>query len=721
MRTLASLLFIALLVVYVSCLAPNWGPMTLFNTWDGLEYVICANLLGIDHPPGHPAYLLLGRLYTMLPFGDPSWNINLISALFGAAAIALLSLAVYEGLKSFRERIASMLISLAAGLTLAFSYVFWSHCEIPEVHTLFLALAGLCMYAVVRWHREGGVGWLALASLALALNIGVNILGTFALAVPVAILVVLSDRGGVSRRRLILPVVIVAAGFLSYLYYPIRLMRAPLYSHPMNYFSRHEMGSGAWYIWYIAGKAWTGGQMFFAHRVAGNIPLYIRFAARDLGFPLFLCSLAGIVLAVVQCVELAKALLRGERERARETMLLPFFLILFLFSLLPEISIHDPSNPRAYAYLQNFFLPSLYLLVVPAAYGAMKAYCLLKTRSVVAAAVLAALLLAMPIYQCAVNATACNLRGQECAYTLSLRTLEQIPDRSVIVSKLVYGMVVEYFTRVERKIPVERAAIYDPELVTRKMTREAGARDFFARRNRGMLEDIQRMLKEGTPVFMAGDVVDEDKSPEKLLLADLQLNRWEPALSPAESRLLFPRELNLYRVSGLRSAAAVKSVPAGVERGSANDGAFANGIELLGFRPAPPDRRIREDLLTLELFWKSSRPLTGDVYVAIIFMDASPKRIGEPCWHTLGGTLSAGQWREGAVVAEQVNIFPPPLPPGRYFLGIGMVDDRGVEVKYLPRDASYTGRTYDYILLAPFDLGLTPYARELWHEQHGAR
>ena len=707
-RTIAILLFSALAVVYVHNLAPNWGAMTQFNTWDGLEYVITACVLGIDHPPGHPLYLLLCKFFTVLPVGNPSWNINLLSALSGAMAVAFFFLAITELLRPLDAGSGGALTAVAVSLTFAFSHVFWSHCEIPEVHALQLAILGACVYALILWHAGGRSAWLYAAALCLAIGIGVNILAVVALVPPVIILVVLSSRGKGARLRMLIAASIFCAGFIPYIYYPLRIAHWPVYSHPMNYLGPHEMGTAAWYFWYVTGKAWTGGQMFFLSRLLPNVPLYLTFAVKDLGLPIFIFSIIGILLSLGDGKKLIRALHTGDCAGARERMVLPFLLLLFLFSLLPEISIHDPSNPRAREYLTNFMVPSLSILALLGAWGGLRAYLFLKSRTGEVAWVLVALLLATPVYQLWANYSSCNLRGQECAYVYSRRSLDQIPAGSVIVSKLIYGMLETFFREVEHAIPMNKVAIYDPELITRKLARESKGKNLFARRNRVMLGDLGRSVREGMPVFLAGDVVDEDKSPEKLLLADLDLIRWAPALPTEESRLSFPRELFLYRVTGIRRGAAVKAAPAGIEKGIANTGGFANGVELLGFRPLDPESGIRGDMLSFELFWSAARPVAGDVYVGAVFLDDKMRRVGEPCWHTLGGSWGACDWRPGSVVAEKVNFFPPPLGPGKYFMAAGMADGGGEEVAYLPADAARNGRTFSYVLLASFGVGAPP-------------
>lgn len=726
-RAAAALLFAVLLAVYVACLAPNWGAMSLFNTWDGLEYVVCANLLGIDHPPGHPTYLLLGRLFTLLPFGDPSWNVNLLSAVFGAGAIAVLFLALLQlhalsmrpgggaapPSGPFRGGLRAVLVALAISLTFAFSYVFWSHCEIPEVHTLFLFLTGVSVLGVLRWHGGGRGGWLGLSGAALGLALGVNLLGVFPILIPVAAFVFASARVRGVRVRWTVPAAPLLAGALSYLYYPLRIASWPgIYSHPMNYLCPFDMGSAAWYGWFLSGKAWTGGTMFFLNRLAPNIPLYLRYAVPDLGYPLFACSVAGIVLSARDLLAFAAAFRRSDRAGAAARMPLPFLVALFAFSFFPEISIHDPSNPHATDYLANFFLPSIFLLVLPGAAVALRAGEFLLRRPSKAGgrayAVLVASLFAMPLVQVAWNARRCDLRGEECAYVLGKRTAAQLPVGAVIVSKLVYGLIDAYFSEVERAIPPGKVSLCDPEMAGRELSRAGAGRDLFARRNRALLDSISRGLSSGRAVFIAGDVVDEDKSPEKLLLSDLELSRWYPRLPPAEAGLVFPREMFLYRVAGLRGAERVDAVPPDAPRGGAGAGAFFNGLSLLGFRPFPPDRRLRGDLLTLEMYWRASRPLTGGVYAGIFFMDGSMRRVGEPCWHTLGGSFAADSWKPGETVRERVNIYPPRLGYGRFFMAIGLVDGMGGKIGFLPAASSAPDGGYAYVLLVPYDNAPAP-------------
>ena len=59
---------------------------------DSGELITAAHTLGVVHPPGYPLYTVLTKLFTLLPFGEIAWRVNLLSAVSGALAAALLCL-----------------------------------------------------------------------------------------------------------------------------------------------------------------------------------------------------------------------------------------------------------------------------------------------------------------------------------------------------------------------------------------------------------------------------------------------------------------------------------------------------------------------------------------------------------------------------------------------------------------------------------------------------
>jgi hypothetical protein len=111
--------------------------VTLFD--DSLEFQLVTYQLGIPHPTGYPLYVLLGKLFTLLPVGNVAYRVNLMSAFFGAATNALLYLLILAMINDTPLPItsgAAHISSLLGAMMLAVSQVFWQQATIAEVYAL---------------------------------------------------------------------------------------------------------------------------------------------------------------------------------------------------------------------------------------------------------------------------------------------------------------------------------------------------------------------------------------------------------------------------------------------------------------------------------------------------------------------------------------------------------------------------------------------------------
>jgi hypothetical protein len=138
-------------LIYLQTLAPS---ITWRNEGDDSGDLAAAVAVGgVPHPPGYPTYLLLGRAFKLLPFGDTAYRLNLLSATCAALTIAVLGLIILKtlsrtGLRGEDGRLA-YICALSASLTLAFSALFWSQAVITEVYTLNAFFAALLLYGAL--------------------------------------------------------------------------------------------------------------------------------------------------------------------------------------------------------------------------------------------------------------------------------------------------------------------------------------------------------------------------------------------------------------------------------------------------------------------------------------------------------------------------------------------------------------------------------------------
>lgn len=208
-----------LLGVYLGSLAP-----TVSFGGDTGELIAASYLLGNAHPPGYPLYLLLARLWALLPWGEVAWRVNLLSACAGAAAGAFLYGALWRW---SRSRIASGFAALLLGTT----YSLWSQAVIAEVYSLAAALFAALLWLHVRWFQEEDARALASIGLLYGLAAAHHLSVAQAALVTALVLGWGSPEGRAAARRLGTMFLGMAPGLALYLYLPLRAHQHP----PLNW------------------------------------------------------------------------------------------------------------------------------------------------------------------------------------------------------------------------------------------------------------------------------------------------------------------------------------------------------------------------------------------------------------------------------------------------------------------------------------------------------
>ncbi len=192
----AVLSFLVTVIVYVKTLAPTVA------FWDAGEFIAASYVLGVPHPPGTPFYVLIGRLFTLLPLGvSTAVKVNLMSAVFGAASVGivyaivhrLIRLCGFRGSPGAWELLPSV-GAWAASLSLAFSITYWNNCVEAEVYALACLLAGLAILLAFKWYESPrrDPRWLLLMIFVMALSVGNHL--TSLLVIPGIMIAVLFVR-----------------------------------------------------------------------------------------------------------------------------------------------------------------------------------------------------------------------------------------------------------------------------------------------------------------------------------------------------------------------------------------------------------------------------------------------------------------------------------------------------------------------------------------------
>jgi len=139
---LASIILSTLtLVVYAFTAAPG------VTMGDSGDFIMGVLTLGIVHPPGYPLYTLLGHLFSLLPFGDPAFRVNLFSALWGSLCLGILFLIL-------RMLSIERIHAIFATLFLGFTTVFWSKTGVAEVYSFNGFLIACIFFWILSYNRD---------------------------------------------------------------------------------------------------------------------------------------------------------------------------------------------------------------------------------------------------------------------------------------------------------------------------------------------------------------------------------------------------------------------------------------------------------------------------------------------------------------------------------------------------------------------------------------
>jgi len=181
---------------------------------DAARFQVAAPLLGTAHPTGYPTFIMLGHLFTYLPFGDVAYRVNLLSAVAGALAVGLF-------VPVARHLGARVLPAAGCALLYAFSSTFWGQATGAEVYTLHAAFVLAVLLLLLRWRRWRRAGDLLLAAGLFGLALGNNA-GTVLLA-PAFLVLILDSRGRPPRRLFALSSGVgLFVGLSVYAYLPLR-------------------------------------------------------------------------------------------------------------------------------------------------------------------------------------------------------------------------------------------------------------------------------------------------------------------------------------------------------------------------------------------------------------------------------------------------------------------------------------------------------------------
>jgi hypothetical protein len=192
--------------------------------WDSGEFIATSYILGVPHPPGSPLYLIIGRVFSMIPFNpDIAFRVNLISPVVSALAVMYLYLSTVKLISNYRGKIQSRMDSiivfggsLVGALTFAFTDSHWFNAVEAEVYGFSTFFTAIVVWLILHWaeraDEKGNERYILIIAYMLGLATGVHLLNL--LALPFIALIIYFRKFDFSYKGFLITTVITGVVYL---------------------------------------------------------------------------------------------------------------------------------------------------------------------------------------------------------------------------------------------------------------------------------------------------------------------------------------------------------------------------------------------------------------------------------------------------------------------------------------------------------------------------
>ena len=183
----AALVFVIGFLTYWLTVAPT----TSF--WDCGEFIACSYIMGVPHPPGSPLFILMGRVFSLMPIaGDIALRVNMSSVILSAFSLLFLYLAAVRLIRMFKgadkDSLENFIVCAGAfigTLVLGFSYSFWFNSVEAEVYSAATFFTAIVVWLILKWtdysDSPRGDKYLLVIAYMMGLATGVHLLNLLAL------------------------------------------------------------------------------------------------------------------------------------------------------------------------------------------------------------------------------------------------------------------------------------------------------------------------------------------------------------------------------------------------------------------------------------------------------------------------------------------------------------------------------------------------------------
>ncbi|MEJ2636448.1 MAG: DUF2723 domain-containing protein [Calditrichia bacterium] len=236
-RLFAAFVFLFSFVVYYMTIAPT------VSFWDCGEFIASSYRLAVPHPPGSPLYLLVGRIFSMIPiFANIAKRVNFISTLSSALTVMFLYLTIVIMIKQYLKdgkgfmKLVPYLGGVIGALTFAFTTSFWFNAVEAEVYAPSMLFTSLVVWLIMFWSERteevGNEKYILIIMYLVGLAVGVHLLNV--LALPMVFMIIYYKKYPVNKKTFVYLVIV--GLLLTALVYPVLVQGIPVLAEVGGFF-----------------------------------------------------------------------------------------------------------------------------------------------------------------------------------------------------------------------------------------------------------------------------------------------------------------------------------------------------------------------------------------------------------------------------------------------------------------------------------------------------
>jgi len=193
---IGGIVFLFALITYLRTVQPS------VSLWDPGEISAASYSLMVPHPPGGPFWLILGRIFSMIPFGaNIGFRINLVSVFSSALSVLLLYFIVIKIIENYRgkqyssvhDALFTFLPAAIGALAFAFCDTFWFNAVESNYFALSTLLFSLIVWLMMLWNENrehyGNEKYIILMAYIIGIATGVHLMSVLAILTFVSVVI----------------------------------------------------------------------------------------------------------------------------------------------------------------------------------------------------------------------------------------------------------------------------------------------------------------------------------------------------------------------------------------------------------------------------------------------------------------------------------------------------------------------------------------------------